>query len=172
MLKLIEGCELSVTLNDSQKHPQGNSVIVDTSNILFICGGAFEGLFDSNKKNPLGFGSSNTFEIIDVKTSEEKLTTDALVKFGMMPEFVGRFPILCALAELNEDELIKVLTEPEDAITKEYELLFKKDGVKLIYEEEALREIAKLAIRQNWCKRTNIHSRKCYAQHYVHGSRQ
>ena len=70
----------------------------------------------------------------------------------MMPEFVGRFPILCALAELNEDKLIKVLTEPEDAITKEYELLFKKDGVKLIYEEEALREIAKLAIRQKLVK--------------------
>ena len=150
LLKLIEGCKASVQTTGRRKHPNGANVTFDTSNVLFICGGAFEGLFEDNsKKNPLGFGLGNTFEVIDAdKTANEKLTQDALVKFGIMPELVGRLPVLCALTELKEDDLIRVLTEPEDAITKEYELLFEKDGVKLIFEEEALREIAKMAIEK------------------------
>ncbi len=78
--------------------------------------------------------------------AESILTPESLVKYGMMPELVGRLPILCELAELGEDDLIRVLTEPEDAITKEYALLFDKDGVKLTYEDEALREVARLAV--------------------------
>lgn len=150
LLKLIEGCKVSVPTSSRRKHPHGGNVMFDTSNVLFICGGAFEGLFaDNSKKNPLGFGSFNTFEVIDAdKTANEKLTQEALVKFGIMPELVGRLPVLCSLIELKEDDLIRVLTEPEDAITKEYELLFEKDGVKLIYEEDALREIAKTAIEK------------------------
>lgn len=147
LLRLIEGSDVDIEAT-GRKHPAGQNVTFNTTNVLFICGGAFEGLFDSGNKNPLGFGTNSTLEGIDAEASKKKLTTDALVKFGMMPEFVSRFPILCALAELSEGELIKVLTEPEDAITKEYELLFKKDGVKLIYEEDALQEIAKLAIRR------------------------
>ena len=150
LLKIIEGCKASVQTTGRRKHPNGANVMFDTSNVLFICGGAFEGLFDDNsRKNPLGFGSGNTFEVIDAdKVANEKLTQEALVKFGIMPELVGRLPVLCALTELKEDDLIRVLTEPEDAITKEYELLFEKDGVKLIYKEEALREIAKMAIEK------------------------
>lgn len=147
LLRLIEGAAIDIEAT-GRKHPAGQHITFNTTNVLFICGGAFEGLFDSSNKNPLGFGVSSVLEEIDAKAPKKKLTTDALVKFGMMPEFVGRFPILCALSELKEDELIKVLTEPEDAITKEYELLFKKDGVKLIYEEDALREIVQLTIKQ------------------------
>ena len=150
LLKLIEGCKVSVQTTGKRKHPNGVNVMFDTSNVLFICGGAFEGLFADNiKKAPLGFGSFNTFEVIDAdKAANERLTQAALVKFGLMPELVGRLPVLCALTELKENDLIRVLTEPEDAITKEYELLFEKDGVKLIYEEDALREIAKTAIQK------------------------
>ena len=151
LLKLIEGCKVSVPISGRRKQPNGANVMFDTSNILFICGGAFEGLFEDNsRKNPLGFGTFNTYEVIDAdKAANEKLTQDALVKFGLMPELVGRLPVLCALTELKEDDLIRVLTEPEDAIIKEYELLLKKDGVNLIFEESGLREIAKMAIQKN-----------------------
>lgn len=149
LLKLIDGCEVNVQTTGRRKHPNGPNVKFNTANVLFICGGAFEGLFDTRKKNPLGFGAGNTFDVIDAdKAANEKLTQESLVKFGMMPELVGRLPILCALTELREDDLVRVLTEPEDAIIKEYELLFKKDGIKLSFEEESLREIAKIAIEK------------------------
>lgn len=150
LLKLIEGCKVSVPTSGRRKQPNGANVMFDTSNVLFICGGAFEGLFEDNsRKNPLGFGTFNTYEVINTdKAANEKLTQDALVKFGLMPELIGRLPVLCALTELKEDDLIRVLTEPEDAIIKEYELLLKKDGVNLIFEESGLREIAKMAIQK------------------------
>lgn len=149
LLKIIEGCEVNVQTTGRRKHPNGPNVKFNTANVLFICGGAFEGLFEDNKRNPLGFGASNTFDVIDAdKAANEKLTQESLVKFGMMPELVGRLPILCALTELKEDDLVRVLTDPEDAITKEYELLFKKDGIKLSFEENSLREIAKIAIEK------------------------
>lgn len=149
LLKIIEGCEVNVQTSGRRKHPNGPNVKFNTENVLFICGGAFEGLFDNSKKNPLGFGTSSSFEKVDAdKTASEKLTQEALVKFGMMPELIGRLPILCTLTELNEEDLIRVLVEPEDAITKEYELLLKKDGIKLSFEENALREIARIAIEK------------------------
>ena len=149
LLKLIEGCEVNVPTTGRRKHPNGPNVKFNTANVLFICGGAFEGLFDTRKKNPLGFGTKSDFEEIDSdKEANAKLTQEALVKFGLMPELIGRLPVLCALTELKEDDLVRVLTEPEDAITKEYELLFKKDGIKLSFEENSLREIAKIAIEK------------------------
>lgn len=149
LLKLIEGCEVNVPTTGRRKHPNGPNVKFNTANVLFICGGAFEGLFDTRKKNPLGFGTKSDFEEIDSdKEANAKLTQEALVKFGLMPELIGRLPILCALTELKEDDLVRVLTEPEDAITKEYELLFKKDGIKLSFEEDSLQEIAKIAIEK------------------------
>lgn len=144
LLKLIEGCEVSVPVNASRKRPNSDTVIFDTSNVLFICGGAFEGLINhSSQSKPIGFVIADS-EAQD--EAESILTPESLVKYGMMPELVGRLPILCTLTELGEDDLIRVLTEPEDAITKEYALLFDKDGVKLTYEEEALREVARLAV--------------------------
>jgi ATP-dependent Clp protease ATP-binding subunit ClpX len=151
LLKLIEGCEVSVPINGRRKIPGSqNNVMFNTHNVLFICGGAFEGLFDKTKKNEaIGFSTGNPNEVIDEdKEVNEKLTQKALVKFGMMPELVGRLPVLCALTELKEDDLVRILTEPEDAITKEYQALFRQDGIELIYEEDALRKIASIAIKK------------------------
>ena len=147
LLKLIEGCTVSVPVSDRRKHPQGNNVQFDTSNVLFICGGAFEGLFDVEKKTTVGFNTECP-KTDDEKKVNEKLTSEALKKYGIMPELIGRLHVKCALTELTEDDLVHVLTEPEDAITKEYQTLFKQDGVDLVYEEEALHEIAKLAIEK------------------------
>jgi len=148
LLKLIEGCEVSV--NTKGNHFQMGKVTFNTSNVLFICGGAFEGLFDNEENNPIGFGSGK-LEVVDAEQmANEKLTSDALKKYGLMPELIGRLPVLCALTELSEDDLVSILIKPEDAITKEYQLLFEKDGVNLIFEEDALKEIAKVAL----CKGT------------------
>ena len=148
LLKLIEGCTISVPVTDRRKHPQGNNVQFDTSNVLFICGGAFEGLFDVEKKTAVGFNTGQPEIEDDEKKVNEKLTSEALKKYGIMPELIGRLHVKCALARLTKDDLVHVLTEPEDAITKEYQMLFKQDGVNLIYEEEALHEIARLAIEK------------------------
>ena len=147
LLKLIEGCTVSVPLTDRRKHPQGNNVQFDTSNVLFICGGAFEGLFDTERKTAVGFNTEQP-KIDDDEKANKKLTSEALKKYGIMPELVGRLHVKCALTGLTEEDLVHVLTEPEDAITKEYQTLFKQDGVDLVYEEETLHEIAKLAIEK------------------------
>lgn len=148
LLKLIEGCTVSVPVSDRRKHPQGNNVQFDTSNVLFICGGAFEGLFDTEKKNTVGFNTGQIKTGDNEEDANKKLTSEALKKYGIMPELIGRLHVKCALTGLTENNLIRVLTEPEDAITKEYQLLFKQDGVNLVYEEEALHEIARLAIEK------------------------
>lgn len=149
LLKLLEGSQIPVPINSGGKNFNNESIIFDTTNVLFICGGAFEGLFDSEKTKPLGFHAANDFEVSDAnKTKNEKLTPETLKNFGLMPEFIGRFPILCGLSPLTETELVQVLTIPEDAITKEYQLLLKKDTVILQYEEDALQEIAGIAIKK------------------------
>lgn len=147
LLKLIEGCKVTVSVPGPSfggiSNPHAQTVLFDTSDVLFICGGAFDGLQrNQQKKNEIGFLYSN-----DTAAPEKPwLTPVSLIKYGMMPEFVGRFPILCPLQALDEGSLIRVLTEPEDAITKEYELLLKKENIQLIYEDDALREIAKEAV--------------------------
>ena len=120
----------------------------DTSNVLFICGGAFEGLFDTEKKNIVGFNTKQPKIADNDKEANVKLTPKALKKYGIIPELIGRLPVLCPLAELTENELIQILTEPEAAITKEYQLLFEKDDIKLTFEEDALKEIAKIALAE------------------------
>ena len=147
LLKLIEGCTITVPVSDRRKHPNGNNIQFDTSNVLFICGGAFEGLFDTEKKATVGFNAIQT-KIDDDEKANGKLTSEALKKYGIIPELIGRLHVKCALNGLTEKDLVHVLTEPEDAITKEYQMLFKQDGVNLIYEEEALHEIARLAIEK------------------------
>lgn len=147
LLKMIEGCEVSLPVNGKGKHSMSGQVTFNTADVLFICGGAFEGLFDTDvQNNPIGFISSEQ-KIQDEMNSV--LNSKTLVNYGMLPELVGRLPILCALSELNESDLVRILTEPEDAITKEYELLFEKDGVVLTYEDDALKEIARMAIEKN-----------------------
>lgn len=147
LLKLIESCTISVPISDRRKHPHGNNVQFDTTNVLFICGGAFEGLFDTERKTAVGFNTEQP-KIDDDEKANKKLTSEALKKYGIMPELVGRLHVKCALTGLTEEDLVHVLTEPEDAITKEYQTLFKQDGVDLVYEEETLHEIAKLAIEK------------------------
>lgn len=149
LLKLVEGCEVSIPVHSRKKIANGESIMFNTLNVLFIVGGAFEGLFNESKTKTIGFGTDD-LEMVDAdKVANEKLTEESLKKYGMMPELVGRFPVLCALTELKEDDLVRILTEPEDAITKEYQLLFEKDNVKLTYDEDALREMAKIAIAKN-----------------------
>ncbi|HBI61372.1 MAG TPA: ATP-dependent Clp protease ATP-binding subunit ClpX [Lachnospiraceae bacterium] len=146
LLKIIEGSEISIPINSNRKNPNEETVLFNTRNVLFICGGAFEGLFDNaSQTNPIGFQT-----IINKNFNEDSstLSYEALTKFGLLPEFLGRFSILCPLQPLYENELIRVLTEPEDAITKEYQLLFKQDNIKLEYNEDALKEIARIAIEK------------------------
>ncbi len=144
LLKLIEGAEVSIPVNLERKNSQNETILFDTTNVLFICGGAFEGLFDnSSTKKMIGFNNANT-ETPDEKVSN--LSHEALVKFGLMPELAGRLPVICSLEKLSENDLVRILTEPDDAITKEYQMLFEKDGVKLEFTKDSLTKIAKEAI--------------------------
>lgn len=145
LLKMIEGSEVPVPVGGSRRNPNVECVVVDTTDILFICGGAFDGICNKEGEQPIGFraGSTRSGPI-----REHPVNTEALVKYGLMPELVGRLPVICTLDGLTEEDFLRILTEPEDAITKEYELLLKKDGVKLVFEADALAEIAKLAMER------------------------
>lgn len=149
LLKMIEGHRFAVPVAGRKKH--GDTVMFDTSNVLFICGGAFPEIFRKakRKQTAIGFCTYDNFKVIDKDTiAGEKMTAENLIKFGLIPEFVGRFPVLCALTELTENELVQILTEPENAIIKEYQSLFEKDDVSLTYEKEALHEIARIAVEK------------------------
>ena len=151
LLKILEGTEAAVPPQGGRKHPHQEMIRIDTTNILFICGGAFDGLVPiiENRigKKVLGFGA-------EVQSQRDPSRTDALkdvrpedlTKFGLIPEFVGRLPILVTLDGLDEDALVRILTEPKNALCKQYEALLDMDGVKLTFEEDAVREIAKQAI--------------------------
>ena len=144
LLKLIEGAEVSVPANGGRKHPYDSNLMINTENILFICGGAFEGMEKISKaKTPIGFATE-----ISENIYEEKISTEILVKYGMTPELLGRLPVVVKLDELTEDDLVKVLTEPKNALTKEYIELFKQDDIELKFEESALKEMASIAIKR------------------------
>ncbi|MEL0232565.1 MAG: AAA family ATPase, partial [Hyphomicrobiales bacterium] len=136
-----------------RKHPQQEFLQVDTTNILFICGGAFAGLEKIIAKrtndSSIGFGAS--VEEIEEKNIDELFTIlepEDLLKFGLIPEFVGRVPIIATLEDLNEDTLIKILTEPKNSLVKQYQRMFEIENVKLTFSEESLRSIAKKAIER------------------------
>ena len=153
LLKIMEGTVASVPPQGGRKHPQQEFLHVDTSNILFICGGAFSGLenfINSRLKgSSIGFNSSiSEFDEKSVGDSLINLENQDLLKFGMIPEFIGRLPVIATLQELSEEMLIKIMQEPKNALLKQYGSLFKMDGVKLDIKNDALKKIANLAIDQ------------------------
>lgn len=151
LLKIIEGTISEVPVTGGRKHPQAENVKIDTSNILFICGGAFDDIEkmigEEEAHNTIGFGSMVTDKresVVDLS----KIEQHDLVKYGLMPELIGRLPIITALNPLSEDDLVRILTEPKNAITKQYQELLSMDGVNLEFEDEALKKIAELAIKK------------------------
>ena len=151
LLKLLEGTDAKINPQGGRKHPDQKLISVDTRNILFICGGAFEGLEDiiseRTERGGMGFGATiRKKETKSLSELFEKCEPDDLVKFGLMPELVGRLPVTVALDELDEEALRRILTEPKNAIIKQYTKLLELDGIKLTFDEEALCEIARLTI--------------------------
>lgn len=150
LLKIIEGTVSEVPVTGSRKNPMGETIKIDTTNILFICGGAFDGLDKiiggTDKHNSIGFGA----HFSDAEETELSVVEQHdLVKYGLMPELIGRLPIITTFSPLKEEDLVRILTEPKNAITKQYQELLYMDGVKLQFEDDALRKIAELAIKKN-----------------------
>ena len=151
LLKIIEGSVVNIPPKGGRKHPNQEFTSIDTTNILFICGGAFDGLKDLLKRkqgeNVLGFGQ-------DKKTKNEQEATydmvepDDLVSYGLIPELVGRLPIIASLNEITEDDMVRILTEPKNSLIKQYKKLFSIDEVELNFEEDALRAISAKAIKR------------------------
>ncbi|MDA8840660.1 ATP-dependent protease ATP-binding subunit ClpX [Gammaproteobacteria bacterium] len=152
LLKLIEGTVASIPPQGGRKHPQQEFIQIDTSNILFICGGAFSGIDEVIKhrtdKSGIGFGASVKDTQASVASIVETLEPEDLVKYGLIPEFVGRLPVISTLHELDEEALVRILQEPKNALVNQYKYLFDIDEVELDFRSEALLEIAKKALKR------------------------
>ncbi|MDG1721764.1 MAG: ATP-dependent Clp protease ATP-binding subunit ClpX [SAR86 cluster bacterium] len=156
LLKLIEGTVASIPPQGGRKHPQQEFIQIDTSNILFICGGAFSGLDkvirNRTEKTGIGFGAevaqSDNNNVLSIHGEIDSIEPEDLVKYGLIPEFVGRLPVISTLHELDQDALVRILQEPKNALVNQYKHLFEIDNVDLSFRKEALLEIAKQAIKR------------------------
>ncbi len=153
LLKILEGVVANVPPQGGRKHPHQEFLTIDTTNILFICAGAFDGLDKIVEKriggSSVGFGADvKSKNDLQKEIAEQEITHQDLVKFGMIPELVGRLPVVTALKGLDKDTLIKVMTEPKNSIIKQYKALFAMDGVELDFDKSALQKIAELAIER------------------------
>ena len=149
LLKIIEGTVASVPPQGGRKHPNQEMIQIDTKNILFIVGGAFDGIEDIVKQRlgekVIGFGQTNR-KIDDDSSYMQEIISEDIQKFGLIPEFIGRLPVVAALERLTADDLVRILTEPRNALVKQYQTLLSYDGVELDFDEEALKAIADKAI--------------------------
>ncbi|WP_321777771.1 ATP-dependent Clp protease ATP-binding subunit ClpX [Sulfurimonas sp.] len=151
LLKIIEGAEVNIPPKGGRKHPNQEFTTIDTKNILFICGGAFDGLEDILKRkqgdNILGFGHEKKTKD-EQKPTYDMVEPDDLVSYGLIPELIGRLPIIASLQEISEEDMVRILVEPKNSLVKQYKKLFSIDGVDLSFEDEALKAIAAKSIKR------------------------
>lgn len=153
LLKILEGTVASVPPQGGRKHPQQELIKIDTTNILFICGGAFVGLdkivADRIGKRGVGFNAELATKVTESENElMSEVTPQDLHKFGMIPEFIGRIPVICSTRQLDEEDLVRIATEPRNAVCKQYARMFELEGVELEFEPEALQEMAHLALER------------------------
>jgi ATP-dependent Clp protease ATP-binding subunit ClpX len=154
LLKLVEGTVASIPPQGGRKHPNQEFVQLDTTNILFICGGAFDGLERiirlRSEKGGIGFGAEvkSKDDVSEVGETLRDVEPEDLIKFGLIPEFIGRLPVVATLESLDEEALMTILTQPKNALTKQYAKLFKMEGVELEFKESALKSVAKKALER------------------------